>query len=223
MPEITRKNKETFKVKVISNTEINDGVFILETEKTGSFLPGQMVAVAMQPNDNLRLYSLASGIEHPYFRILYDVKPDGELTPILSKLIPDDYLHISKPFGRFTNQDEEAWWIATGTGIAPFISMMESNLSKNKTLLHGARFINQFYFSDSFYKTMGKRYLRFCTQETGPGIIMGRLTQYLKDSNNVTPKLKYYICGGADMVVEVRDILIGKGVPFDHIIAEIYF
>ena len=33
----------------------------------------------------------------------------------------------------------------------------------------------------------------------------------------------YYLCGSADMVVEVRDILIGKGIPFGHIISEIYF
>ena len=85
------------------------------------------------------------------------------------------------------------------------------------------RYLSQFYFSSNFEKSMGERYLRFCTQETAPGVIRARVTQYLKDCDKVTPKLKYYICGSAEMVVEVRDILIGKGVPFDHIIAEIYF
>lgn len=37
------------------------------------------------------------------------------------------------------------------------------------------------------------------------------------------PALKYYLCGSADMVVEARDILISKGIPFGNIISEIYF
>ncbi len=37
------------------------------------------------------------------------------------------------------------------------------------------------------------------------------------------PGLKYYLCGSAEMVVDTRDILIRKGVPFDQIISEIYF
>jgi ferredoxin-NADP reductase len=223
MSTVVRKNKETFKVKVISNDEISDGVFILETEKTANFLPGQVVAVAMHPDDNLRLYSLASGPEAPVFRILYDIKPLGQLTPVMANLKSGEYIYISKPFGRFTDQGQAAWWIATGTGIAPFVSMMEAGQSANKMLLHGARYINQFYFSDAFEKNMGNRYLRFSTKESGDNVIHGRLTHFLKETDKASPDLKYYICGSAEMVVEARDILIGKGVPFDHIIAEIYF
>ena len=223
MSNVIRKNKETFKVKVISNHEISDGVYILETEKNANFLPGQVVAVAMHPDHNLRLYSLASGPEAPVFRILYDIKPQGQLTPVMANLKWGEYIYVSKPFGRFTDQGQPAWWIATGTGIAPFVSMIEAGQSANKTLLQGARHLNQFYFSDVFLKNMGDRYLRFCTKETGDKVIHGRLTQFLKETDKATPDLKYYICGSSEMVVESRDILIGKGVPFDHIIAEIYF
>jgi ferredoxin--NADP+ reductase len=37
------------------------------------------------------------------------------------------------------------------------------------------------------------------------------------------PDVKYYLCGKALMVVEVRDLLIEKGVDYANIIAEIYF
>ena len=223
MSQIIRKQKETFKVKVITNTLIAPGVHVIETDKTGAFSPGQVVAVTMHPKENLRLYSLASSPSHPYFRILFDIKPQGELTPVLSQLKPGDDLFVSKPFGRFTDQGGEACWIATGTGIAPFVSMMEAGESANKTLLHGARYLHQFYFASRFRETMGERYLQFCTQEKGPGIHQGRLTHYLGQGNRINPELKYYLCGNAEMVVEVRDLLIGQGVPFDQIIAEIYF
>lgn len=223
MSQIIRKKKETFQVKVITNTQIAPGIHVIETEKTGPLIPGQVVAVAMHPDQNLRLYSLASGPSHPFFRILFDIKPQGELTPVLSQLKPGDDLYVSKPFGRFTDQGGDACWIATGTGIAPFVSMMEAGESDNKVLLHGARYLNQFYFANRFRETMGNRYLQFCTQEKGPGIHEGRLTHYLNQDNRVNPELKYYLCGNAEMVVEVRDLLIAKGVPFDQIIAEIYF
>jgi NAD(P)H-flavin reductase len=34
---------------------------------------------------------------------------------------------------------------------------------------------------------------------------------------------RYLLCGSARMVVEVRDLLIARGVPFEDIVAEIYF
>ena len=34
---------------------------------------------------------------------------------------------------------------------------------------------------------------------------------------------KYYLCGSAEMVVECREILLGKGIAFSNIVAEIYF
>ncbi len=223
MPSEKRKIKETFKVRIISNEEINKNVFVLECERTGEFIPGQIVAVGMNPYDNLRLYSIASGKDENLFRLLFDINPDGGLTPVLAKLKSGDYIFVSKPFGRFTDQGGKAMWIATGTGIAPFISMMKSGLGSDKFLLHGARFLNQFYYGNEFEIAMKERYLRFCTQETAPGINSGRLTSYLKNCNQIPVDIKYYICGSSQMVVDVRDILIDKGVPFDQIIAEIYF
>lgn len=33
----------------------------------------------------------------------------------------------------------------------------------------------------------------------------------------------YYLCGGGMMVIDVRDLLIEKGIPFGNILSEIYF
>ena len=65
--------------------------------------------------------------------------------------------------------------------------------------------------------------MRCCSQEKGEGVYEGRLTDYLKSLNNLPLNYKYYLCGSAEMVVETRDILIGKGIAFEQIIAEIYF
>ncbi len=218
-----RRRIELKPAGVISNTEIATGVFVMEIEKHNDFIPGQLIAAARNPDDEPRLYSIASGIGHPALRILYDVKPEGVLTPAMAEMKSGDVLYVSAPFGRFTRTPENSWWIATGTGIAPFVSMTESGESAKRTLLHGARYSSNFFFQNLFLEKMDGRYLRFCTGEQGPGLIQGRITSYLKESNDIRPEIKYYLCGSADMVVEVRDILLLQGVPFDNIIAEIYF
>ena len=45
----------------------------------------------------------------------------------------------------------------------------------------------------------------------------------MKSENELPKQIKYYLCGNPEMVVEVRDIILGKGVDFENIIAEIYF
>jgi len=49
------------------------------------------------------------------------------------------------------------------------------------------------------------------------------VTDYLKSVAALPGDYKYYLCGRAEMVVEARDILIAKGIPFNKIISEIYF
>jgi ferredoxin--NADP+ reductase len=117
---------------------------------------------------------------------------------------------------------EKAWLIATGTGIAPFYSMIKSDLTVNKKLIHGVRYLNQFYFEDELEEELNENYIRCCSRESSCNTIPGRVTEFLNDIQNL-PDVKYYICGQALMVVEVRDLLIKKGIQFEKIIAEIYF
>ncbi len=49
------------------------------------------------------------------------------------------------------------------------------------------------------------------------------VTEYLSQQPALDPGLKYYICDSTEMVVDTRDILISKGIPFDQIVSEIYF
>ena len=222
---IRRKKKILHKHTVIKKEEIGHNVFIIETNRIFDFLPGQIVAVALRADgDQPRLYSIASGTNENCFRILFDINPKGVLTPSLAELNSGDELYISEPFGRFLGTEEPAFWIATGTGIAPFISMCLSGLHENKTLLHGSRRLINFFYQNLFKEKMGDRYLRFCTGEKSPEVIEGRLTNYLKDESNLSDSIKYYLCGSAEMIIEVRDILIEqKGIPLENIISEIYF
>jgi ferredoxin-NADP reductase len=208
---------------VISVEEIIPGFYTLTFKRQFDFVPGQVVALGINTSHDPCLYSIASGNQKEYMRILFDVKTNGFLTPQLIQLKPRDLIYVSEPFGEFTPSDKNEWWIATGTGIAPFISMVESGIKLPDKLLQGARILNQFLFQDLFIKKLKDKYLRFCTREQGEGVILGRLTEWLNTQNDLLQNIKYYLCGNPDMVVDVRDIILDNGVDFENIMAEIYF
>jgi ferredoxin/flavodoxin---NADP+ reductase len=209
--------------RVIKNELLEEGVHLLSFKRDFSFIPGQVVAITLDFTIEPRLYSIASGINDPLLKILFDVKPEGQMTNKLAGLIPGEPVYISNPIGTFTSDKEKAFWIAAGTGIAPYASMFYSGLSDNKTLIHGGKSLKSFYFHSDFLTSMQDRYIRCCSKESGTGVYNGRLTEYLKKVAILDPDQIYYLCGSAEMIVDTREILIEKGVPFEKIMAEIYF
>ncbi len=220
--ELRKKEPELFEYLLLNKEEISPGVHIISIKRNFDFLPGQVVKIAIDREHAPRIYSICSGSSDNDIRILFNIKDDGYLTPKLAGTIPGEKILVSKPYGSFLGTKESAWWIATGTGIAPFYSMFQSGNFKNKKLIHGVSFFNQFYFEDELDWVLHKNYIRCCSRETSCDVFPGRVTHYLKTIGEL-PNVKYYICGKSLMVVEVRDLLIEKGISFENIIAEIYF
>jgi ferredoxin--NADP+ reductase len=211
------------RVQVESVREIAEGVFILEFHRFFNFEAGQIVSIALDADQEPRMYSIASGERDMNIQLLFNVVSEGYLTPLLAGLKPGDHLWTTEGSGKFRGTDGDAWWIAQGTGIAPFASMFRSGQKERKVLIHGGRFADSFYYSDEFEPVLGDRYIRCCSREQVDGFFSGRLTDYLNSLSTLPPEPLYYLCGSTEMVVETRDILIRKGVPFRQIVGEIYF
>jgi ferredoxin/flavodoxin---NADP+ reductase len=209
-------------VDISVRQEIAPGVFVISFPRTFSFIPGQVIAVAMQPDHQYRFYSIASGMQDSDIRLLFDLRPGGQLTPELASLDPGDTIFVSEPTGNFYGTARPAVWIAAGTGIAPFISMWRSGLKRNKMLVHSGRFLHSFYFEDEFM-ALGKNYIRCCTREAGDGVYHGRINQWISEQPELPDDRRYYLCGSPEMVVDTRDALIEKGISYENIVAEIYF
>jgi ferredoxin/flavodoxin---NADP+ reductase len=202
--------------------EIARDVFVLRIDRKHEFLPGQVVGVSLSHDIAARLYSICSGKDEHELSILFNIKPDGALSGQLATLKAGDPILVSRPFGAFLGDEKPAWWIASGTGVAPYRSMLRSGMGQHKMLIHGGRKVDSFYFQEEILPVLGDRYIRCCSQETGEGLHPGRLTDWLR-LQQLPAENQYYLCGSAEMVVEVRDILISKGVELDQIMAEIYF
>ena len=221
--EYIRGDHFLFKTKVILNNEITVDKFLLRFEKQFEMKAGHVVAVSINEEIEPRIYSICCGEDDNHLQILFDLKEEGELTPKLKMLKEGDTIYVSKPYGSFMpTTDQPMWWIATGTGIAPFYAMFNSNYSCEK-LLHGAREKSQFYFEKELRIHLKDKYVQCCSTPNGVGDFSGRVTDYLESETNLPTDNKYYLCGRALMVVEVRDILISKGIPYENIISEIFF
>ncbi|NOR87267.1 MAG: oxidoreductase [Bacteroidales bacterium] len=211
-----------YAVSITKKEEIADEVYILYFKNFFDFTPGQVVAISMKQNEPPRLYSICSSPNKDEIAILFKVNPGGFLTPRLAELKTGDQMMVSAAFGTFYGTEESDYWIAAGTGIAPFVSMQESGLAHNKILIHGGREEESFYFSSLFKSSNGLKYIACSSLMQKADFYKGRLTEYLKNEAIHLHK-KFFVCGKSEMVVQVRDILIERGVAYENIIAEIYF
>ena len=133
------------------------------------FKPGQVAGLGLRGYYPPRIYSIAGSDFKSWIEFLFDVRPEGFLSPKLAALKAGDEIQTTKPFGTFKATHEPAWWIAGGTGIAPFKAMLDAGLSHNKTLVHGVRDPENFYFHEDFEKVLAKNYIRCCSGDKAPG------------------------------------------------------
>ena len=220
MNKSTRDFQES---KVIQIKSIAEGAYLLSFKRSFLFLPGQVLELTLSLDEDPRYYSIASSSLSDTIEILFDIKPEGSLSPRLAVLAAGDIIYHSLPSGCFLSTDEPAVWIAAGTGIAPFRSMLLSGLNPATQLIYGARRKENLYFHDDLVKVFGKQYIPCCSREKVSGAYYGRITQFLMEMPVIYPDKLYYLCGSAEMVVDSREILLEKGIPYGNIIAEIYF
>ena len=138
-------------------------------------------------------------------------------------LNPGNTLEVNGPYGFFmTNAqppgNKKFLFIASGTGIAPFHSFIQSYPDADYTILHGIRTIDEAYEKEIYAKN---RYIS-CTSRDTNGDFHGRLTAYLK-TMDIGIDTMVYLCGNSDMIFESIDILQAKGISNSHIFTEVYF
>jgi len=211
-----------FPVSITRVDDLGEETYVFYFSRFFEFTTGQVVAISLQEDEPPRLYSICSGEKEEEVAILFKVKPGGFLTPRLAEKKAGETILVSKAFGAFYGTEKDDYWIAAGTGIAPFVSMLKSDLGKLKTLIQGGRKEQSFYYSQLFESAQELTYIKCSSVMETEGYYLGRLTNYLKEEKLDFTK-NFFVCGSSEMVVQVRDILIERGVDYNNIIAEIYF
>jgi NAD(P)H-flavin reductase len=152
-------------------------------------------------------------------------------------LNPGDEVDMHKPLGYFTmrHPGRRAVFIATGTGIAPFRSMLLDHLPKTQphiTLLFGVRYERGLLYRSEI-EELAAQYesFRFMPTITRPDDNWkgrtGRVQAHIDEALALhTPEelstVDVYICGLKEMVDDVRKELKARGFDRKQIIYEKY-
>mgnify|MGYP000858768233 CR=1 FL=1 len=209
-------------VRVRSNGRLDEGLHLVALDRPFDFVPGQHVGLALDPAVEPRLYSIGSGPCDDAMEILFDVHPEGALTPRLAEVRPGDAVWTTRPAGTFACGPGPGLWIAGGTGIAPFVSMRRAGLAAGKTLIHGARSAAAFHGAAEFAAEAGLVYRRCSSRADGPDIERGRIPGLIARLDPL-PDGPCLLCGPPEMVVAAREALFARGLAAGRVRAEIYF
>jgi len=191
------------------------------------FVPGQFVSLSdsVASRDITRAYSIASAPgSSNRFELCLNRVDDGAFTPHLFDLSPGDVVNMQPPLGTFTLRQplRDSLLVATGTGIAPFRSMLKAVLQPAVpafTLLFGVRYESHLLYREDFEK-MAREFsqFRFWPTLTQPGPDWpgrtGRVQAHLSEAIGEWRDIDIYLCGLQPMVDDVRQIL--KGMGFDR-------
>ena len=210
--------------KVEAIRQLTDHTFVLSLPKSRfKYEAGQHISLSIPGDYQSREYSIYSASEDNNLEVLVKEVEGGYFTPKLKHLKPGDMVEVHGPFGKFGLNEKlkdthKHVFIASGTGIAPFHSMIKSYPNLDYQLIHGVRYANEAYEKED-YQT--DRFV-LCTSRDKSGDFKGRVTEHLKKTE-FEKDTCFYLCGNSDMIFDAMEILGDKGFGREDITVEVYF
>ena len=220
-PEITI---DTHYYKVENIRQLTENTFVLSLPQSRfKFEAGQHVSISIKGDYQSREYSIYSPENAKNLEVLVKEVEGGYFSPKLKHLKIGDYVEVHGPFGKFglVEKRKDTYkhvFIASGTGIAPFRSMVKSYPDLNYHLIHGVRYVNEAYEIEEYDRNR----VTVCTSRDESGDFNGRLTEYLKQTD-FDKKTCFYLCGNSDMIFDAMEILKSKGFDRESVTVEVYF
>ncbi len=210
--------------KVIGIDRLTDLTYMLRLERNDmSFVPGQCFNLGLPDTAVNREYSSYSGIYDEELQFLIRQVEGGQVSPKFKHLRAGDTVEVDGAYGMFVIDPElietrKFYFIATGTGIAPFHCFAKSYRNLDYQLIHGTRHGNECYHRQDYEKG---RYIN-CSTADSNSEFHGRVTDYLK-ANPPPVDAMFYLCGNRNMINEAYDILRSHAISSSQIITEVFF
>ncbi len=202
------------------------------------FKPGQFVTLDLpiheKPNKRWRSYSIASWPDGSnVFELVIVLDKQGAGTPFLFDLKVGDELTLRGPQGVFTLKEQlehDLFLICTGTGIAPFRSMVHhiknnNILHKNIYLIFGCRTKDTLLYYEelkALEKEMtGFRYIPTLSREQWEGAT-GYVHAVYQELCAERQPADFLLCGWRGMIDEAKKTITEMGYDRKSIHQEIY-
>jgi ferredoxin/flavodoxin---NADP+ reductase len=238
-----------YNASIVERIEVTPELLILRVlpdDGVKDFLSGQYVAIGLLGNaprpghypveetppqqDKIikRAYSIGSSPgTKEYLEFYVAVIPTGLLSSRLAVLEVGSRIYVApKITGTFTLADitrtEHIVLVATGTGLAPYISMIKDSkiweITDKISLLHGVRYSNdlaykQFLTELQVTKKNFSYHPIVSRDEATETTRKGYVQDLIKDNSVACDKdnTHVYLCGNPAMVTELESLLLEKG------------
>ena len=221
--------------KVLENRYWTDTLFSLRVEAPAlRFSAGQFVRLALDVEGErvARPFSFVNPPAEPVMEFYGVVVPEGPLSPRLAALKAGDRLYVAdNPSGFLVLAEvppaEDLWLLATGTGIAPFLSILRTEEPWQKyrriILVHAARYSRELVYADlilEIEKKYGNKFktIRFVSREKASQTLEGRIPAAIADGRleraggPISPeRSQFMLCGNPQMLKDVTAALAERG------------
>ncbi|MEX0710262.1 MAG: FAD-binding oxidoreductase [Chloroflexota bacterium] len=227
--------------------EIVEGLAIVGVQALEApfpFTPGQYATLGLMGPEKLiqRPMSISSSAEDTSeYEFFIRLVHEGEFTPLLWQRRVGDPINIKGAKGRFVLQEDDrsCLLVASGTGLAPFMSMLDTLRDRGQTrdvvLVHGVSHDFDLAWREELEQlaasgTFPLRYAgtvsrpQACPGWTGltgrvETVIPGQLDAHGLTADNTT----IYLCGNPDMIAAVEETALGRGFPPEQVRKELYW
>ena len=227
--------------KEVFNEKFTKYIFEIEHPYNMKFKAGQFVSVKVSEDGVRRSYSICSdaSVDHG-FELVLDHSPNGLGVNFFKQLQFGQEIEVMGPLGHFFVTDEdlessrikEFAFVATGSGIAPFRSMVLDLLHNKQetrpiTLYWGLRYVQDLFWENEF-QDLVEQYPNFKFHPTlskAPlewSLCKGRVTDCLS-IHELSADTTYYLCGGTAMINDTVKVLESRGVNQEDIHFEKFF
>ena len=234
-------------VKRVDETEDLGYFWVRFDGEPTPFEPGQYMTTGVYADGKLvqRPYSVASaprdaateGYEF-YVRLV----PIMRFTSLLWRLPVGHGMRMIGPKGKFvleTDDERTHLFVATGTGIAPFISMMRETMAagqpRRTIMLHGCSYVEELGYRDLLegWEREGAYPVQYVPTISRPddsrnvrwdgraGRAEAVVASVCHDLGLRPERTVVYICGNPEMILNVERILMDRGFPEFHVKKEL--
>jgi ferredoxin-NADP reductase len=230
-------------VEIVNRTPTTKSFFI-KTNDVFEFEAGQFITLDLpiheQKNKRWRSYSIASYPNQTSIieLVIVLLENGAGTTYLFNEVNVGSELVFRGPAGKFVLPNEinnDIFFICTGTGVAPFRSMIHYLISnniqhKNLHLFFGCRTIEDCLYKEEFLalqkSNISFKYYPCLSREkenfdfAQQGYVHHAYTQVLKQNNHTNAL--FYLCGWKNMIDEAKETLLSMGFDKTAIHLELY-